>query len=161
MTAEYITLAVAAAALAISIASLAYVLMLRKRITALLSALDSRALRRYLRAVEARQRGRDRKRFIVFKLLAGKGLGKNELEGLVRMSFRQLFGTTALAVAGVSVAHYNPGKGVGVLRVRATHKNHAVLALAAIDALTDGEVIVQPLRTTGTLRKAMKYAEGG
>ena len=160
MTIEYMILAVAAAALVISVASLAYVLMLRKYVTVLISALDSRALRRYLRAVEARQRGRDRKRFIVFKLLAGKGLSKDELEGLVKRSFRQLFGATALAVAGVSIAHYDPGKGVGVLRVRATHKNHAILALAAIDSLTDGEVIVQPLRTTGTLRKAMKYAEG-
>jgi len=160
LTIEYMILAVAAAALVISVASLAYVLMLRKYVTVLISALDSRALRRYLRAVEARQRGRDRKRFIVFKLLAGKGLSKDELEGLVRRSFRQLFGATALAVAGVSIAHYDPGKGVGVLRVRATHKNHAILALAAIDSLTDGEVIAQPLRTTGTLRKAMKYAEG-
>ncbi len=159
MTIEYMMLVVAAAALAISIASLAYVLALRKRVNTLLSALNSRALRRYLKAVEARQRGRDRKRFIVFKLLAGKGLSKEELEGLVRKSFKQLFGATALAVAGVSVAHYDPGRGVGVLRVRATHKNHAALALAAIDALTSGEVIVQPLRTTGTLRKAMKYAE--
>ncbi len=160
MTIEYMILAVAATALVISVVSLAYVLMLRKYVTVLISALDSRALRRYLRAVEVRQRGRDRKRFIVFKLLAGKGLSKDELEGLVKRSFRQLFGATALAVAGVSIAHYDPGKGVGVLRVRATHKNHAILALAAIDSLTDGEVIVQPLRTTGTLRKAMKYAEG-
>ena len=161
MTTEYIVLAVAAAALTTSAASLVYVLMLRKRVNALLLALDSRALRRYLRAVEVRRRGRDRKRFIVFRLLAGRGLGKDEFEGLVRRSFRQLFGTAALAVAGVSVAHYDPGRGAGVLRVRATHKNHAILALAAIDTLTGGEVIVQPLRTTGTLRKAMKYAGEG
>lgn len=160
MTTEYTAIVVATAALAISIVSLTYAVMLRRYITVLLSALDSRALRRYLRAVEARQRGRDRKRFIVFKLLTGKDLSKDDLEELVRKSFKQLFGTITLSVAGASIAHYDPERGAGVLRVRSTHKNHAILALAAIDVLTDGKVIIQPLRTTGTLRKAMKYAEG-
>jgi len=158
LTTEYAVF-LAVAALATSTAALIYVVRLRRQLTTVLKALDSKALRRYLRVVEARQRGRDRKRFIVFKLLAGRGLSKAEVEELIKKSFKQLFGTTALAIAGVSLAHYDPERGAGVVRVRATHKNHAIVALAAVDVITRGEVVIQPTRTTGTLRKAMRYAE--
>jgi len=159
LTSEYILVAAVAASIAVSLASLAYTIATLRRVAVLVSALDSRALKRYLRAAEARQRGRDRKRFIVFKLLSGKGLGKDELDKLMKKSLRELFGSATVAVAGMSLADYDPIKGVGVVRVRASHKNHAILALSAIDVMTEGEVIVQPLRTTGTLRKAMKYAD--
>lgn len=153
------TPALLAVALATSVTALIYALRLRRQLTTILEALDSRALRRYLREVEVRRRGRDRKRFIVFKLLAGEGLSEADVEELIKESFKKLFGTTTLAIAGVSLAYYDPERGAGVVRVRASHKNHAIVALSAVDVITDGKVIIQPTRTTGTLRKAMRYAE--
>jgi len=105
-----------------------------------------------------RKKRRLRKRYMVFEIINyGKSLNisKEELDTLMKKYFKELFGTTELSRSGLALITIDKSKFRGILKYHSTYRTKVLMTLALLQ-VKEG-LIVNPLRTTGTLRKALKY----
>ena len=138
--------------------SLILVLKTRKLIELFRLSLKSRLLRSYIKSIEMSKKRRLRKRYMVFELITyGKNLNisKEELDALIKKCFRELFGLLELSRSGLSLVVIDKNKFRGILRYNSTYRTKVLMALALLQ-MREG-IIFNPLRTTGTLRKALRY----
>jgi len=144
--------------LCVSIISFILILKVRKLVELFRLGLRSRLLRSYIKSIEVRKKRRLRKRYMVFEIINyGRSLNisKEELDTLVKKYFKELFGTTELSRSGLALITIDKSKFRGILKYHSTYRTKVLMTLALLQ-VKEG-LIVNPLRTTGTLRKALKY----
>jgi len=162
----HLAVILAIAALLLSSVSIVIVISLRRRykhlhskITLLTSALDSRAIKAYVKTVEARKERRERRRYLTIRLVSSNKLSKAELESLLLHAYEKLYGSSRALTAGLKVIDLDERAGTAIVRFKAPRKWEILAALGAVENLSDGKVIAIPLRISGTLRKAREYVK--
>jgi len=121
---------------------------------------------RVVRGSLARGLGRlakPRRRYVVFEVVPISGdlgsLSREGLEEALTRAYRELNGLVGLSLARPTLVHYDRSRGLGVLAVKHTWKRQAILAMSLVREVDGVRVLLNPLRTTGTRRKALKYLE--
>ncbi len=101
-----------------------------------------------------------RKRYIVFAIITDKcdkqQINKRVLEQTIRNKFREIFGETILIKADPQVIYYDPGTCRGVLRIAHIYKKQTIAILGVIRSINNTKVLIIPLKTTGTIKRARK-----
>ncbi|MCE4604672.1 MAG: hypothetical protein F7B20_06885 [Aeropyrum sp.] len=129
----------------------------------ILEALSEAGFRsRELARIRRRLGSRPRKRYIAFEVLArdDKPPDKIQLEHSLRKVYKEVFGLKALAVSRLRIVEYDEKAGRGVLEVRREYKYHALAALGLLRRAGGREVLVVPLRTSGTIKGALRAFAG-
>jgi ribonuclease P/MRP protein subunit POP5 len=106
---------------------------------------------------------RPRRRYVVFEVVPISGdLGSVSREGLeeaLTRAYRELNGAVGLSLARPTLVHYDRSRGLGILAVKHLWKRQAILAMSLVREVNGVRVVLNPLRTTGTRRKALEYLE--
>ncbi len=101
--------------------------------------------------------GRIRKRYIVFSVVSeGKPLTRKAIEEGIRRAFKELYGETILVRADPQIVYYEPSVKRGVIRVAHLYKDQMIALLGSIKNIDDTKVLIIPVKTTGTIKKARK-----
>ncbi len=113
---------------------------------------------RYREASRAARRlsRKPRRRYIVFEVIPASVADAESLEETFRNVLKDLKGLTGLAEAGIKVIEYNPETGRGILRVRKGYKYLALAVLGLVRRINGERVLVLPLATTGSIKRARK-----
>ncbi len=150
-------LVLAAAALAASLLS-AYLGVLAWRRASRISAVA-----RALLGSRAFKLARPRKRYMVFEVVTVSGdlssIRRASVEEAVRKSCQLLFGALGYGAVRPTLIYYDESRGAGILAFRHLWRNHVFLLLSLIRDINGVKVVVVPVLTTGTRRKAMKALE--
>lgn len=106
---------------------------------------------------------RPRRRYVVFEVVPISGdLGSVSREGLeeaLTRAYGELNGAVGLSLARPTLVHYDRSRGLGILAVKHLWKRQAILAMSLVREVNGVRVVLNPLRTTGTRRKALEYLE--
>ena len=152
-------------ALAISIITLGIALYLyrkcvgdfRDRFKILSNALSSKAVRAYVKVSEAREKRKLSKRYMILKIL-GKPSDFKGIQRVVEEGISKLFGNSSVSLIQPRILYYNPTTAKAVLRFKASYKWRLIASLGLSEGLSSSLILI-PVKTTGTLRKARKYAD--
>ena len=148
----------AVAAISLVLAGLAY--FETKRIGRLLESVITVARARELSRLRKTLSRKPKKRYIVFTIVSEADISEKRLQQeLIRLT-RRIIGTAGLANSGLQLVYYNPVTRRGVLRVRAQYKNLALGVLGLLREVDGEHIIVIPLTTSGTIKRAKKIADG-
>ncbi len=99
---------------------------------------------------------RPRRRYIVFEVVPAGAVDAESLEEAVRSVLKELKGLSGLAEAGIKVVEYSPETGRGILRVRRGYKYIALAVLGLVRRVNGKKVLVLPLATTGSIKRARR-----
>ncbi len=140
-------------------AAAAYLLCKRCRGAALaVEAVTAAAAReRLLVRLRRRIKRKPSKRYIVFEVVGGP-VEPKDLEDAIREAFARLFGEPALGVSMLRLVEYHDDRMVGILRVRREYKYHALAALGLVRSISGRRVLLVPVLTSGTLKRARRRA---
>jgi len=119
---------------------------------------SSRSLRRLQEIIEKKRRLRSR--YVIFRVLplcSNYSISREVVEEGIVSKFKELFGLVNLRRAGVSVIYFDEGKLIGVVRVKHVFRMQLLTALGLVKELGGCGVVIVPIRTTGTLKRARKY----
>lgn len=145
-----------ALALAVSYACIALLLArvrrLEHRVSALSGLLEKavsfdRVVRKLERAVR-----KPRKRYIVFRVVSEKPVDPGSVGRAITDKFREVVGEAGYTLARPKLVQ--GGDDCWILRVRHTYKNHAVAVLGLIREVDGIRVILVPVATSGTIKRA-------
>ncbi len=150
-----ILLALIVASLAISVISLIYTASVRSKLRILLMSIKARTLKSYIKSLEERKKVR--RRYLVFEFISEESIERHEFEELVKRYFKELFGSVELTKAGISVVILDKKICKGIIKFNSIYRSKILTALALLQ-IRNG-IIIHPLRTTGTLKKALRYAK--
>ena len=131
----------------------------RRARTLLEAAISSARLRDLSRVRKALSR-KPRRRYIVFTVISEGDLNEKRLQQEILRLSRKIIGSAGLANSGIQLIYFNPITRRGVLRVRAQYKNVALGILGLLREIDGEHVIVVPLITSGTIKRAKKIADG-
>lgn len=134
-----------------------YVYRVSRKLGLLLQAVSGKTIAKMLTALKSG--GRRRKRYMVFELVSSKEVSTGLLEYEVRAAFRKLFGDVHLARAALSIQYFNNQLSIGIIKYSHTYRCKVLAALGVTRRVGDAKVMVIPLRTTGSLRKALRYVK--
>ncbi|MEM1601177.1 MAG: Rpp14/Pop5 family protein [Sulfolobales archaeon] len=134
-----------------------YVYRVSRKLGLLLQAVRGRTIAKMLATLKSG--GRRRKRYMVFELVSSKEVSAGLLEYEVRSAFKKLFGEVHLARAALSIQYFNNQLNIGVIKYSHTYRYKVLAALGVTRRVGDAKVMVIPLRTTGSLRRALRYVK--
>jgi len=97
---------------------------------------------------------RDRKRYIVFELIAEKKLNENGVRISLNKLFLQLYGEIGFSKMNLNLIQFNEKNGKGILRCRHSFLEEAKAGLLFSGKVNEIKLIPRILRVTGTVRKA-------
>ena len=100
---------------------------------------------------------RPRRRYIVFEVVPAR-VGREEVERAIEDTARSVLGLVGLADSALKLVEFNEATGRGVLRVRHTHKYVALAVLGLVRRAGGRQVMLVPLATTGSIRRAKMLA---
>ncbi len=103
------------------------------------------------------EKGRSRRRYVVFEVATSAEVDEDEVRAAIEGAFVRLFGEVGMAEAGLKLIMYDKVRRRGIVRVRAEGLQRLLAALGAVRRVGQVDVVVVPLRTAGTIRKARKY----
>lgn len=141
-------------ALIISIVSLLIVLLmysLIKRIRLQLDLIIKKDVEEALTKVK-----KIRRRYIVFSIISEHDFDKRELEKAIRKKLALLYGIISLAKADPQLVFYDPRLKRGVIRTSHVMKDYVLAALSIIRNINGKQLLIIPIKTTGTIKKAKK-----
>ncbi len=139
------------------IASLLICRRCRKAALAVESVTAMAARERFLVKLRRSIKKRPSKRYIVFEVVGGP-VEPRDLEREIREAFKRLFGEPALGISMLRLAEYYDDKSVGILRVRREYKYHALAALGIVRTVSGKRVVLVPILTSGTIKRARRKA---
>lgn len=129
--------------------------MLNRRVKLLYQAIGSKAVLKVLRSSALKRRLR--KRYMIFEVLSEGYLRRDELEKELRSTFRNLFGELHLARSSLSIQYYDERLRIGILKYNHVYRFKVLVALGLIRRVGSLKTMLIPIRTTGTLRRALTY----
>jgi len=141
-------------ALTISIVSILIVLLmysLIKRIRSQLDLIIKKDVEEALTKIK-----KIRRRYIVFSIVSEHDFDKRELEKAIRRILALLYGMISLAKADPQLVFYDPKLKRGVLRTSHVMKDYVLAALSIIRNINEKQLLIIPIKTTGTIKKAKK-----
>jgi ribonuclease P/MRP protein subunit POP5 len=149
-----LALVVSFSSLLIAVYSIAIVL----RMSGLLHAILSTAsVNHRIRKALEKASQKPRKRYIVFLVEASENVEEHSLAKAIIEVGKEVMGYDGLVDSGLHLVHYDPMNKLGVVRVRHTYKYHALAILGLIREIGGVKVRLIPLRTSGTLKRALKH----
>ncbi len=113
-------------------------------------------LKKYLKISEKTVPSRIRKRYIVFYVMGNGSLDKKIINNAIRSTWKNYLGELSLIKADPQVIVFDQKLARGILRVAHIYKKEAIAILCLIRNINGTEVLLIPLKTTGTLKKARK-----
>lgn len=146
-----------AGAVAGAIAAVAACRRCRRAAIAVESVAAMAARERLLVRLRRAIRRRPSKRYIVFEVVGGP-VEPGELEAALRDAFKRLFGEPALSLSMLRLVEYHDDRMIGIVRVRREYKYHALAALALVRSVSGRKVLLVPVLTSGTLKRARRKA---
>jgi RNase P/RNase MRP subunit POP5 len=153
---EAVYLVVASVALILAVIALLQLIMFRREIRYVLGSLNSKVLRHVVKSIEKRRKYKNR--YLVVRLISSSNISVNELQKRIDEAFIELYGRRGYSEASPRVLYFNEKTSKAVIRVRNHYRWGVLLALAYLERK---ELLTQvfPERTTGTYKKAKRYAE--
>lgn len=134
-----------------------YVYRIHRRLNILIHAVRGKSVVKVLSAL--RMSKKRRKRYMVFEVISDKEINSGLLDYEVRAAFRKLFGELHLARAAIAIQYFNSKTNMGVIKYSHLYKYKLLTSLGVVRKVGDVKVNIIPLKTTGTLRKALKYVK--
>jgi len=158
----FLSLVLALVAILVSIFLIVRYMSIAKHLKLISEALSGKALKRFVKAIEERKSKKIRKRYLIFEILIygnevnpQYSMERAKVEGAIKESFRELFGSLALSRSGISLVYFNVKDMKGVLRFKAPYRTKIITALGYVKEINGVRVIVVPLGISGTLKKAL------
>ena len=145
--------------LSIILAALSYAEARRTRL--LLSAVLSAGRARELSRIRRSASRRPSRRYIVFQVIGESEVSERSLSLALNQAARRLVGASTLADSGLQLVYYNPVTMRGVIRVRREYRNLVFGVLGIVRNVGDVSVVLSPITTAGTIKKAKKIADTG
>ena len=121
-----------------------------------------RALAAALASLEAetaleRVRRKRRRRYIVFHLVSEDGYPPPEdVEKAILQAVEKLAGQLTVALGRVQLVYYHPDIGAGIIAASHDTKYVVLAALGLVRRINGKRVVVVPVRTTGTIKRAKR-----
>jgi len=121
-----------------------------------------RVLRAWRSLVENRQSTvlKPRKRYVVFSIVCEGKPSKESIEEHIERLFIHYYGRTAHAKASPQLIFFDEASSRGVFRVSHLYVKHLISLFTAPLEKDECKCLIIPLKTTGTLKKAVKILEG-
>ena len=147
-------LALTMSLIALVVASIGAYASLKERTASriLFNILNYRNINKLLKELKQKPK----KRYIVFEVLGDCQVDEQALWRVLRETIREVLGSPGLIKSGVALVYYNPHLKRGILRVRNNYKNQVLGSLGLIRRISNCEVLVLPISTSGTLKSAKK-----
>ncbi len=111
----------------------------------------------YYQKIIKKLKEKPRVRYIVFEIISNCDVKEKELRRELRKALLETIGFSGLARSGATLVYYDSNRRVGIARTRESFKNSIIGVLGLIRKINDCEVLIVPLRTTGTIKSAKKY----
>jgi len=127
-----------------------------RRLRSIVAALLSGAARErdVLRARRILAR-RPRRRYIVFEVIPG-GFREEEVWGAIRATAERLAGLLGLSLSSLTLIDYDEERSRGIVRVRREYKGLALAVLSMTRRVSGTKVLIVPLATTGSVKRARR-----
>jgi len=109
-----------------------------------------------IREISKKYRLRPKKRYIVFEVFPS-GLKEEDMRLSIDRVAREVIGLKGISEAKLKLIYYNEERSRGILRVRREYKYVALAILGLIRNVKNVEVLVTPLTSTGSLKRAKKF----
>ena len=97
-----------------------------------------------------------RRRYIVFSIISEHDFDRKEIEKAIRRKLAILYGIVSLAKADPQLVFYDPKMKRGIIRTSHIMKDYVVAALSITRNIGDKQLLIIPIKTTGTIKKAKK-----
>lgn len=105
--------------------------------------------------VTGRRSGR---RYVVFEVLGVESISFDELRAAIGRVTREAYGEMGEALMGIRLIEYDELRRRGIIRVRRDYKMHALAVLGLIRSVNGRRLLLVPLATTGSLKRARRIA---
>jgi len=98
---------------------------------------------------------KNKKRYIAFKVLSDyDDINVQDMEKQIRMALQELLGKVWLDISNPRVVIYDPGRMSGIISTNRLGYKAVLAALPFVKSVEDKEILLVPVRTTGSLKKA-------
>jgi ribonuclease P/MRP protein subunit POP5 len=98
---------------------------------------------------------KNKKRYIVFKVLSDHDdINVQDMEKQIRMALQELLGKVWLDISNPRVVIYDPGRMSGIISTNRLGYKAVLASLPFVKSVEDKEILLVPVRTTGSLKKA-------
>ncbi len=101
--------------------------------------------------------GKLRKRYIVFSIVSEDRFSKKEIEDSLKKKISKVYGIIGAAKADPKIVFYDPSIKKGIVRTSHKEKDLVLAVLSLIREINGKKVLIIPLKTTGTIKRARKY----
>jgi len=99
------------------------------------------------------------RRYIVFEVLGVEPVGFDELKAAIEGAVRRAYGEAGEALLRLKLVEFDESRRRGIVRVRRDFKVHALAVLGLVRSLDGKRVLLAPLATTGSLRRARRIMQ--
>ena len=101
---------------------------------------------------------REKKRYLAFKAICPKSIKFSHINNAVGSSFKNLYGITGEAEAGVILikSRYDENSNTGIIRVNHNYLDKLRLSLAMIKEIDNTNVIIKSVSASGMIKKAQE-----
>lgn len=107
-------------------------------------------------AVRGTTKARKRRRYVVFEVEAVGELDEKQVEESIEEAFRKLFGDARYVSSGLKLIIYDAKLRRGVIRIYKDHMNELLASMASVRNIAGAQVMLIPLATSGSVRKAAR-----
>jgi RNase P/RNase MRP subunit POP5 len=97
---------------------------------------------------------RRRKRYIVFRYISEEKISQEKIWEKIKSVITRTYGEPFLNKAMIDLVHYDEEKRAGILRVEQKYKDQVI---GAIGLIREKNIVITPVKTAGTIRKAREY----
>jgi len=153
MTVFAITMSIAS--IIISVYLLRQTRNLKRSIETLAFGLNTRKLERRLSELAERPR----KRYVVFEIVAEQDLSEADIRRSLYELAKDVLGKSGFIKSGFQLVYFNTNTNRGIIRVRESYKLKALGVLGLLREISGVQVLVTPLGTSGTIKRAKKIAD--
>ncbi|ABP94250.1 MULTISPECIES: Rpp14/Pop5 family protein [Metallosphaera] len=108
-----------------------------------------------------RKVGRNKRRYIVFRVVGQGELSPRALETSVREAVKELVGRMWLEISDPHVIFYNPSNMSGIISTNRLGYRAVLASMPLVKSVSGTEVLLVPFKTTGSLKKAKSLIRSG
>ncbi len=103
-----------------------------------------------------KESSKPRKRYIVFRILSENKISQEQAWEVIRRTVTRLYGEPFLKKSMLSLIYYDRRTQMGILRTTNNYMEHIIASLG-IASSPSTRLIIAPVKTTGSIRKAKEY----